>query len=160
MVSEEFGTGTSEIKEDDFMHITLEADYAVRMVELLAAMQTRLDAGKIAEETNVPQRFCLKILRNLVAAGIVKSYKGSRGGYELAASPEQITLRQVIEAVEGPYQISRCVGKEHDCAGSCSREFVCDCRFQKVYRDISQMVREKLDSVTFAQPSILNRKEK
>ena len=95
------------------MHITLEADYAVRMVELLSAMKNRQDAGTIAEGTNVPQRFCLKILRNLVAAGIVKSYKGSHGGYELAAPPEQITLRQVIEAVEGPYQLSRCVGKEH-----------------------------------------------
>lgn len=137
------------------MHITLEADYAVRMVEFLAALQSRQDAGTIAENTNVPQRFCLKILRNLAAAGIVKSYKGSRGGYELAAPPEQVTLRQVIEAVEGPYQLSRCVGKEHDCAGSCSREFACDCRFQQVYREISQMVREKLDSVTFAQPVIL-----
>lgn len=137
------------------MHITLEADYAVRMVEFLAALQSRQAAGTIAENTNVPQRFCLKILRNLAAAGIVKSYKGSRGGYELAAPPEQVTLRQVIEAVEGPYQLSRCVGKEHDCAGSCSREFACDCRFQQVYREISQMVREKLDSVTFAQPVIL-----
>ena len=128
------------------MHITLEADYAVRIVEMLSKSDRRQEARTIAEETQVPLRFCLKILRNLVAAGLVKSFKGAKGGYQLADQPCNITLRQVIEAVEGPYCFSRCLDGEFPCARA--REG--GCRFHGVYDDISLMVRKKLDSVTFA----------
>ena len=89
------------------MHMTLEADYAVRIVEFLAVNPGRADAKTISERTNVTLRFTLKILRTLVSDGIVRSYKGAKGGYELAKPPKEITLRSVIEAVEGPYMISR-----------------------------------------------------
>lgn len=127
------------------MHITLEADYAVRIVESLSVVAGRQDAKTIAEGTGVPLRFCLKILRNLVASGIVKSYKGAHGGYQLAAEPAQITLRQVIEAVEGTYHFSRCLESEFPC----TRVGACVCPFHSVYDEISAMVRDKLDSVTF-----------
>ncbi len=55
------------------MHMTLEADYAVRIVELLAASGKKIDAGSIAEKTHVPLRFCLKILRKLVEDGLITS---------------------------------------------------------------------------------------
>ena len=87
------------------MHMTLEADYAVRIVEFLAVNPGRADAKTISERTSVTLRFTLKILRTLVSDGIVRSYKGAKGGYELAKSPKEITLRSVIEAVEGPYMI-------------------------------------------------------
>ena len=77
------------------MHMTLEADYAVRIVEFLAMHAERVDAKTIAEKTNVTLRFTLKILRTLVADGIVCSYKGAKGGYRLAQPPQEITLRRV-----------------------------------------------------------------
>ncbi|MDD7646743.1 MAG: Rrf2 family transcriptional regulator, partial [Ruminococcus bromii] len=52
------------------MHMTLEADYAVRIVEFLAVHPERIDAKTISEKTNVTLRFTLKILRTLVADGI------------------------------------------------------------------------------------------
>ncbi len=55
------------------MHMTLEADYAVRIVDKLASSNEKIDARTISEQTQVPQRFALKILRKLVAGGIVKS---------------------------------------------------------------------------------------
>ena len=61
------------------MHITLESDYAVRIVYCLARQGGRMDAKKIAEETGVTLRFSLKILRKLVAGGLVSSYKGTKG---------------------------------------------------------------------------------
>ena len=125
------------------MHMTLEADYAVRIVELLTTAEARVDARTISEKTRIPQRFCLKILRKLLADGIVCSYKGARGGYALNRSPKEITLREVIESVEGPYMLSRCQGDEYTCTHA-------DCRFHAIYHDISRMVREKLDSYTFA----------
>lgn len=124
------------------MVMTLEADYAVRIVETLAVSQSKKDARTISEETHVPLRFALKILRKLVADGIVVSYKGARGGYMLAREPGKITLRQVIESVEGPYMISRCQQEEYACSK-------CSCRFHQIYDDISAVVREKLDSYNF-----------
>ena len=83
------------------LHMTLEADYAVRIVELLAASQ-KTDAHTISEMTQVPLRFALKILRKLVGSGLVQSYKGAKGGYQVTRDPSSITLREVIESVEGP----------------------------------------------------------
>ena len=82
------------------MVMTLEADYAVRIVEYLTKHPERRDAKTISVETQIPLRFSLKILRELVAEGLVCSFKGAKGGYTLAKSPEEITLRQVIELVE------------------------------------------------------------
>ena len=65
------------------MHITLESDYAVRIIYCLAMAGCRMDAKRIAEDTGVTLRFSLKILRKLVAGGFIVSYKGTKGGYEL-----------------------------------------------------------------------------
>ncbi len=124
------------------MHMTLEADYAVRIVEFLATQSERADAKTISDETQVTQRFTLKILRTLVANGIAVSYKGAKGGYELARPAKEITLRQVIEAVEGPYMISRCQGEAYSCTRT-------DCRLHGIYGKISAMVQRELDAITF-----------
>ena len=127
------------------MHMTLEADYAVRIVEFLAAANQKVDARTISEETHVPLRFALKILRKLVADDIMISYKGAHGGYTLSRPASSITLRQVIEAVEGPYRFSRCVDNGYAC--NCSS--VTACPFHSVFDDITQMVIQKLDEATF-----------
>ena len=62
------------------MQITQGTDYAVRIVEVLAQSQQRMDAASVSEKAQVPSRFCLKILRSLVHSGIVTSYKGAKGG--------------------------------------------------------------------------------
>ncbi|HEX3016834.1 MAG TPA: Rrf2 family transcriptional regulator [Caproicibacter sp.] len=126
------------------MVMTLEADYAVRIVDILARSEIRIDARTISLKTQVPLRFALKILRKLVAGGLIVSYKGAHGGYALARSAEKITLRQVIESVEGPYMLSRCQQDEYSCTHTTS------CRFQEIYDEISAIVRQKLDSYTFA----------
>ena len=69
------------------MHITLEADYAIRIMLALAANTGRMDAGSISQEAVVSLRFALKILRKLVNSGLVQSFKGVKGGYELAKDP-------------------------------------------------------------------------
>ena len=127
------------------MHINLESDYAARIVYCLSKASERLDAQSIAEKTCVSLRFTLKIMRKLVAAGIVRSFKGAKGGYQLARKPEAITLRQVIEAVEGPYRFSRCLDEDYSC--SCSE--VMGCPFHTVFDDITKTVIDKLEAVTF-----------
>ena len=126
------------------MYITQEADYAVRIVHCLAKDGGRRDARSISEEVFVTLRFSLKILGKLGAAGIVRSFKGNCGGYELARNPEKITLRDVLLAVEGPFAISRCI---HD--GDCSCGAHGSCSFQQVFHEISESVNAHLEKIDF-----------
>lgn len=124
------------------MHMTLEANYAVRIVEVLAREEIKLDAKTIAETSEVPVRFALKILRKLVEAEIVCSYKGAKGGYVINGKPSEITLRKVVEAVEGPFVISRCQNEKYDCKKV-------DCKLHNIYAEITESLRDKLDQYTF-----------
>lgn len=129
------------------MHITLEADYAIRIVQCLAVSKQRMDAKTIAAATGVTLRFSLKILRKLVAAGILKSYKGTLGGYEIAKQPQEITLLEVIETIEGPVSFSRCAQPDF----CCSRPKEQSCEFQRVFLDLTRDIKEKLAATTFEQ---------
>ncbi len=131
------------------MHITLEADYAVRIVQCLAANAKRMDAAQISEYTGVTLRFSLKILRKLAANGIVASFKGAKGGYELAKSPETISLAEVLEVVEGKYALSRCVAeKDYNC--NMNTEACGMCKFHAIFSRVSDMVRNELEAVKFS----------
>ncbi len=130
------------------MQITLEADYAVRIVMCLSKHTTKLGAKEISKETEVTPRFSLKILRKLVAADIVKSYRGINGGYELAKDPSEITLCDVIETVEGSLFMSRCLNPGFKCFHK--SKYSGKCPVQKVYCEITQMVHDKLSKVSFA----------
>ncbi|MBR5484944.1 MAG: Rrf2 family transcriptional regulator [Oscillospiraceae bacterium] len=128
------------------MNITLEADYAIRIVHCLSMHGKRMDAKHISELTGVTLRFSLKILRKLVGAGIVKSFKGTQGGYELAKSPAEISLAEVLEVIEGPYNLNRCGTGEFVCTRIKDKP----CAMQKIFCEISRDVRERLDKAKFA----------
>lgn len=127
------------------MNITLESDYAVRIVGCLCEAGKRLDANTISNRTAVSLRFSLKILRKLVSAGIVVSFKGTQGGYELARKPQEITMKDVIEAIDGKYAISKCLTDNYECSRGMSGK----CGYQKVFIEISQMVNTKLEEYSF-----------
>ncbi len=133
------------IEKGNVMYITLESDYAIRIVGCIKKENKRIDAKAISEKTGVTLRFALKILRKLVANGIIKSYKGTQGGYELAKAPSDISLMDIIETVEGKYYFSRCLNEE--CG--CNRGMSGVCQYQKIFNEISQIVEEKLNSYTF-----------
>ena len=94
------------------MHITLEADYGIRMMVYMARVGKRADAKTISDNADVTLRFALKILRKFAGNGIVKSFKGMQGGYELARPANQITLKEIVETVEGTYYFSRCLNPD------------------------------------------------
>jgi len=128
------------------VNITLETDYAIRIVYCVAKQNKRVDAKTIAESSGVTLRFSLKILRKLVASGIIKSYKGTKGGYELAKDPGQISLKDVIETIEGPYMLNKCLNNQFNCT-----QVKCgECRVQSIFEDISKDVNAKLAKVSFA----------
>src|SRR3954454_5964994 len=85
------------------MRVSAKADYAVRaMVELAAAEGGTLKAERIAQAQEIPLKFLENIMTDLRQAGLVRSQRGAEGGYWLARPADEITLAQVIRAVEGP----------------------------------------------------------
>lgn len=128
------------------MHLTLETDYAMRIVDCIARDGGRIGASAIAERTNVTLRFSLKILRKLVASDIVHSYKGANGGYILAETPDKISIGDIIRAIEGSYFISRCLRDGH----VCSRTRNGPCPYHALFDDISSEVQRRVDAVTVA----------
>jgi Rrf2 family protein len=86
------------------MHVTAKADYAVRAaVELVGSSQTApYKVDKVAKAQNIPVSFLENILTQLRSTGIVRSQRGPEGGYWLARPAGEVSLAQVIRAVEGP----------------------------------------------------------
>lgn len=130
------------------MRITQEADYALRIVCFLAEEARVLDATAIADSAHITQRFALKILRKLVLGGLVRSYKGANGGYELAEKPENVTLKDVIELIDGEIAISKCLMEDHVCSKQGEKKRACTihCIFDAINRDVT----DKLGGITIA----------
>jgi Rrf2 family protein len=86
------------------MHVTAKADYAVRAaVELVGSSQeSPYKVDKVARAQSIPVSFLENILAQLRSSGIVRSQRGPEGGYWLARPPDEVSLAQVIRAVEGP----------------------------------------------------------
>jgi Rrf2 family protein len=86
------------------MRISAKADYAVRAaVELAAAPDEKpVKAERIATAQDIPLNFLENILGELRHAGIVRSQRGADGGFRLAKAPDQVTIADIIRAVEGP----------------------------------------------------------
>lgn len=130
------------------MRITHEADYAVRIAYVLGSENRMLPARDISEKSGVTLRFALKILRKMAADGIVVSYKGSCGGYELAVPPAELSLGRLIECIDGPLEITHCLSEGFDCTRVKDKRI---CQFRKVFSEISVDLRNKLYSLTLSQ---------
>lgn len=128
------------------MKITQEVDYALRVMLFLSkSTENRVEARKISEEENIPLRFLLKLLRKLTNSGIVKSYRGVKGGYALNMPPEEITLKMVVEAVEGELYINRCMENPEYCNRG-KRE---GCLVQKALCRVQNTLIKELNSINF-----------
>ena len=135
------------------MRITLESDYALRIVTSLATHDDVVDAKTLSDETSVTQRFALKILHKLVQADLVISYKGSKGGYKLKLPTDQITLKSVIELIDGPIVISRCLETSEACSLNKDKSA---CTYHHIFSTISKDVAKKLDGITIS--DVINKK--
>ncbi len=131
------------------MKINMETDYAFRIMRALARREGVTDASTVAENAAVPQRFTLKILGKLVSSGLVVSKKGANGGYALSRPADKITLLDILEAIEGPIVISKCLGDDFVCRHDGGGDH-CDCFFNRVFDEINITIANKLKSVTVA----------
>lgn len=98
------------------MHVTRQADYAVRAVLYLAQRGpgVRTPTRQIARAQNIPLTFLAKIVAQLSAAGVLHAARGARGGVTLARPAKEISLLEVVEAIDGPLALNECT-LETDC---------------------------------------------
>ncbi|MBE6600709.1 MAG: Rrf2 family transcriptional regulator [Ruminococcaceae bacterium] len=129
------------------MRITREADYALRIMCLLSESENILDAKSIAERTSLTPQFTLKILRKLAGGGLVRSYKGALGGYALADGAEDTTFKTVIELIDGPLAISKCVDGGCSLAGTNKSE----CAIHHIFAAVSDELSRKLDGIKISE---------
>jgi len=126
------------------MELTRKGEYAIRGIIYLAQQPPGKMAliSEIAEAAEVPQTFLAKIFQSFAKLGIVNSFRGTGGGFVLGRPASRITLREVVEAVEGPIMPTRCLMD----SGNCDRGI--ECLVHPVWRRVQSEVVQILESVT------------
>lgn len=126
------------------MRTTAKADYAVRAAVELAAAGDLVTAEHVAQATGIPHNFLENILRDLRRAGLVESRRGQAGGYVLAKPADEISIADVIRAVEGPLANVRGLSPEAlDYQGAAAK-------LRDVWVALRASVRSVLEQVTLA----------
>jgi len=127
------------------MQITRQADYAVRAVLYLAQLgpEKRAATSQIAQEQAIPPSFLAKIVSQLSVAGLLQTSRGARGGVSLARDPDQISLLEVVEAIDGPILLNECVSGN----GACT--FGEDCPMRPVWCDAQAELVDRLKTTNF-----------
>lgn len=127
------------------MEITQQADYAVRAVLELAlgTEGERIFSKEIAARQDIPPAFLTKILARLSAEGIVSTRRGRNGGIRLTRPPSEISILQVVEAIDGPIALNRCVRQPSECPRDAF------CLVHGVWCMVQAELRARLGAITF-----------
>ncbi len=130
------------------MQFNQATDYAFRVVLYLAHLPvgTIVPGPEIAMRQKIPVRFLLKIMHSLAQAGLVKSFRGVEGGYALLRPPAGISLYDVIEALEGPIMIQRCLSGPENC----TRKSGAVCTVHQALATVQATLVDNLRSIDFA----------
>jgi FeS assembly SUF system regulator len=133
------------------MRLTHLADYAVVMMTAAARRgeSVRLSAAELSGETGVPLPTAQKLMGRLAAAGLLNSARGAAGGYSLSRPVGEISLVEIVEAVEGPIAMTMCTG--HEGASDCALD--AHCRVKPHMNVVSNAVRGVLGAVSLEQLS-------
>ena len=128
------------------MQLSRKADYALRAVRFLST-QPKGKLGSInaiAASESVPREFLAKILKDLTRSGILVSFQGVTGGYRLARPPREIKVREILEAVQGPMELTECVYNPDICLNSSF------CEARMVWVIASERMMEIFDTYSLA----------
>jgi Rrf2 family cysteine metabolism transcriptional repressor len=126
------------------MKLSTRTRYAVRALIELA----QHDGGRplqlkiIAERQDISVKYLEQLMAVLKSAGLIKSVRGSRGGYALAKTPDQIALSDILHCVEGPISTVECVEDSSRCARAA------ECAAREVWKRVEQAIDDVLRSIT------------
>ncbi|MGB0629877.1 MAG: SUF system Fe-S cluster assembly regulator [Alphaproteobacteria bacterium] len=122
------------------------ADYGVILMVQLARMPVQVTtAAELAESTALPAPTVSKLLKQLSRAALLDSHRGTKGGYAIARRPAEITVADIVSAVEGPIALTECMTAE---GAVCEIEALCPTRTN--WRQINDALVEALDNVSLA----------
>ncbi len=126
------------------LQLTRGGEYAIRAMTYLARFPQGhvVSLRDIGRAQDIPESFLAKILQSLVHSGLAVSQRGAHGGFAMARPAVEITLRDVVEAVDGPISLNQCVLWPEDCARSGG------CELHMVWVRAQTRLMEVLDSVT------------
>jgi len=128
------------------MQITRQADYALRAVLYLARLEPgrKEPTSRIAEERHIPPSFLAKIISQLAIAELITTSRGAHGGVALSKSPGEISILEVVEAIDGPIGLNDCTQDPKDCV------FGEDCPLRMVWCGTQDELVDRLRATTFA----------
>lgn len=132
------------------MEISRQADYAIRTIIYLAnvphgeLVQTR----EIARSENIPEKYLPTIVRTMARTGLLRTLRGSHGGVSLARPASRITLRDVVEAIDGPVLLNRCLIRPGECGGD-GHEVLCS--LHRFWERMVKEIEQEMDAVNFAE---------
>jgi Rrf2 family protein len=134
------------------MQITRQADYAIRAVRYLAKQgpNQRSATSTVAQEMKIPPSFLAKIISQLSIAGLLHTSRGARGGVTLARDAKEISLLDVVEAIDGPILLNECVGDPADCA------FIEDCLVHPIWVEAQESLVKRLRETRFDKLAVKN----
>ncbi|MGV8026099.1 MAG: RrF2 family transcriptional regulator [Anaerolineaceae bacterium] len=129
------------------MQITRQADYAVRTIIYLSRleMDEKAPTSIIAEKQQIPSSFLAKIISQLSVAGLIHTSRGAHGGVSLAKNPNEISVLDVVEAIDGPVMLNECTQNPGICI------FTKDCPMHVIWCDTRKELVNKLEMITFEQ---------
>lgn len=99
------------------MQFTKAEEYGVFGVLYLAEVERFrvVPLSEISEAKDIPEKFLAKIFQSLSRNGVIRSHRGVRGGFSLSKDPSQVTLREVLETIQGPYHLTLCTADKSAC---------------------------------------------
>ncbi|WP_290886094.1 SUF system Fe-S cluster assembly regulator [Arenimonas sp.] len=127
------------------LRVTKLTDYATVVLVALAEAPGRVhSAAELAERSRLEAPTVAKVLKPLAHAGLVESFRGANGGYRLARPAHEIPLKAVVEAIEGPLNMTECSGEHSNC------EHEAHCGVQTHWRRINDVIADALGGITLA----------
>jgi Rrf2 family protein len=132
-------------------------DYAFRVILYLASLSPGevVNGQNIAQEQKIPAGFLQKIMRALCKGGLVKSFRGMDGGFQLVMPAERISLLDVITIMEGPVNLQRCLEERESCTKYCGRQ----CPVHEALGQIQSELVQHLAAVNFSKLAEKYRRE-
>jgi Rrf2 family protein len=129
------------------LRFTKRADYGLMAIHYIAVQEDggAVSAKRIAEEFAIPQELLAKILQRLAKQGLITSQNGPKGGYVLARRPMDITVGQVVRALEGPINIVECLEEDSECPQ------MARCTLRRPVRKLQAAISQMLDSMSLAE---------
>ena len=128
------------------LRVTKLTDYATLVLATLAVAPSRVhSAAELAERSRLELPTVSKVLKPLAHAGLVTGFRGANGGYRLARAPGQISLFEIVEAIEGPLGMTECSAEHSSC------EHESHCGVQGHWRQINDVIADTLRGMTLAQ---------